>query len=56
MTGGIMHTPSHTNVCKFVNFQAYIFSANITPEKLKLYSVTKVNVLFLVLVYVFNFG
>ena len=24
MTGGIMHTPSHTNVCKF-----YIFSANI---------------------------
>ena len=21
MTGGITHTPSHTNVCKFVNFQ-----------------------------------
>ena len=21
MTGGIMHTPSHTNVCKFFNFQ-----------------------------------
>ena len=21
MTGGIMHTPSHTNVCKFYNFQ-----------------------------------
>ena len=21
MTGGIMHTPSHTNVCKFLNFQ-----------------------------------
>lgn len=21
MTGGFMHTPSHTNVCKFFNFQ-----------------------------------
>ena len=21
MAGGIMHTPSHTNVCKFFNFQ-----------------------------------
>ena len=21
MTGGIMHTPSHTNVCKFYYFQ-----------------------------------
>ena len=21
MTGGIMRTPSHTNVCKFLNFQ-----------------------------------
>ena len=21
MTGGIMHTPSHTNVCQFFNFQ-----------------------------------
>ena len=21
MTGGIMHTPSHTNVCKLFNFQ-----------------------------------
>ena len=58
MTGGIMHTPSHTNVCKFYNFQfqfsEYIFSADISPEMLKLGSVTKVEVLFLVLVFVFN--
>ena len=45
-----MHTPSHTNVCKF-----YIFSADISPELLKLDRVTKVKVLFLVLVYIFNF-
>ena len=38
MTGGIRHTPSHTNAC------------------LKLCRVTKVKVLFLVLVYVFNFN
>ena len=44
MTGG-MHTPSHT---------IYIFSANISPEMLKLGRVTKVKVLLLVLVYVFN--
>ena len=50
MTGGIRHTPSHTNVCKF-----FIFSADITPDMLKLCRVTKVKVLFLVLVYVFNF-
>ena len=33
----------------------YIFSADITPEMLKLYRVTKVKIYFLVLVYVFNF-
>ena len=70
MTGGIRHTPSHTNVCKFFIFQlqfnsrplristcleSYIFSADITPDMLKLSMVTKVKVLFLVLVYVFNF-
>ena len=50
-----MDTPSHTNVCKFFNFQVtYIFSADITPEMLKLLRFTKVKVLFLVLVYVFN--
>ena len=40
-----------------VNFSilTYIFSADITPEMLKLCRVTKVKVLFLVLVYVFNF-
>ena len=52
VTGGIMYTPSHTNICKFL---AYIFSADISPELLKLYSFTKVKVPYLVLVYVFNF-
>ena len=32
----------------------YIFSADITPEMLKLCSIIKVKVFFLVLVYVFN--
>ena len=49
MTGGIMHTPSHTNVCNFFNFQL-----TFTPEMLKLGRVTKVKGFFLVLVYVFN--
>ena len=47
--------PSHTNVCKFFNFQLTFFSADITPEMLKLCRVTKVKVFFPVLVYVFNF-
>ena len=55
LSGGIMHTPSHTNVCKFFNFQ-HIFSADISPEMLNLDRVTKVKVLFLVLVFVFNFS
>ena len=53
MTGSIMHTPSHTDVCKF---STYIFSADIPPEFLKLGRVTKVKVLFLVLVFVFDFS
>ena len=36
-------------------FSTYIFSADITPEMLKLCRVTKVKVFLLVLVYVFNF-
>ena len=42
---------------RFLNFQfsTYIFSANITPEMLKLCRVTKVKVFFLVLIDVFNF-
>ena len=36
--------------------QSYIFSADITPEMLKLGRVTKVKVFFLVLVYVFDFS
>ena len=54
MIGGIRHTPSHTNICKFFNFSTYIFSADITPDTLKLCRVTDVEVLFLVLVYVSN--
>ena len=42
MTGGIIHFA--------------IFSADILPEMLKLGRVTKVKVLFLVLVFVFNFS
>ena len=52
MNEGIHYTPSHTNACKFLT---YIFSADITPEMLKLCRVAKVKVFFLVLVYVFNF-
>ena len=66
MTGGMhytpshtnvckLHTPSHTNVCKFLQFSTYIFSADISPEMLKLGRITTVKVLFLVLVFVFNF-
>ena len=36
-------------------FSTYIFSADITPEMLKLGRVTKVKVFFLVVVYVFDF-
>ena len=54
MIGGIRHTPSHTNVYKFFNFSTYIFSAESTPDVLRLCRVTKAKVLFLVLVYVFN--
>ena len=38
------------------HFSTYIFSADITPDMLKLCRVTKAKVLFLVLVYVFNFN
>ena len=39
-----------------VKFSTYIFSADIIPDMLKLCRVTKVKVLSLVLVYVFNFN
>ena len=58
MTEGtaLNHQSDHTNICKFFNFQLYIFSADITPDMLKLCRVTKVKVFFLVLVYIFNFN
>ena len=55
MTGGIMHTLSHTNVCKFFSFRHTFFQL-FPPEMLKLGRVTKLKVLFLVLVFVFNFS
>ena len=48
MTGGMTYAPSYTNVCKFVKL--YLTFPNI----LKLYKVTKVKVLFPVLVSVFH--
>ena len=56
MTGGIRHTPSHTNVCKFFNFQLTFSQLILHLICWKLCRVTKVKVLFLVLVYVFNFN
>ena len=38
-----------------MQFSTYIFSADISPEMLKLGRVTKVRMLFLVLVFAFNF-
>ena len=55
MTRGRHYTPSNTNVYKISQFSTYIFSADITPEMLKLGRVTTGKVFFLVLVYVFNF-
>ena len=54
LTNRPLHTPSHTNVCNFFKFSTYIFSADITPEMLKLGRVTKVKVFYLVLGHVFT--
>ena len=51
MTGGMAYTPSHTNVCEI---SSYISYADITPNMLKLCKVTKLKVLFPVLVSVFH--
>ena len=50
MTGGMTYTPSHANVCKIFQISSYISQTDITPTKLKLCKVTKVKVLFPVLV------
>ena len=52
MTGGM---PESNKRLKISQFSTYIFSADISPEMLKLGRVTKVKVLFLVLVFVFHF-
>ena len=51
MTGGVMHTPSHTNVCKFSSSQL-AFSQLILHLKCWNFA----GLLILVLVYVFNFS
>ena len=56
LTGGIRHTPSHTNVCKFLIFQLACSQLILPLIMLKLCRVTEVKVFFLVLVYVFNFN
>ena len=54
LTGDIAYSPViHTSVIS--QFSTHIFSADITPELLKLCRFTKAKVFFLVLVYVFNF-
>ena len=53
--GYITYPQSYKRLQSF-QFSTYIFSANISPEMLKLGRVTKVKVLFLVLVLVFNFS
>ena len=45
---------AYSQTKKLFQFSAYIFSADITSEMLKLRRVTKVKVFFLVLVYDFN--
>ena len=57
MTGppGVCIIPPVIQTSVDLQFSTYIFSADISPEMLKLGRVTKVKVLFLVLVFVFNF-
>ena len=53
---GVYFIPPVIQTSVNFSFSTYIFSADITPDKLKLCRVTKVKVLFLVLVYVSNFN
>ena len=46
----------HTKRLLIFHFSTYIFSADITPDMLKLCRITKVKVLSLGLVYVFYFN
>ena len=45
-----------TFVCKFRDFQKNVFSADITPNIINLSRVTKFTVLFLALIFIFNFN
>ena len=55
MTGVSIIPPVIQTSVNFSIFNLQFLSCDITPEMLKLYRVTKVNVFFQVLVYVFNF-
>ena len=55
MTGGMHYTPSHTNVCKFYNFQLTFSQLIFHLECRNLAGLLKFKVLFLALVFVFNF-
>ena len=46
----------YRRLCDIFRFSTYIFSADITPDVLKLCSVTKAKVFFLVLIEIFNFN
>ena len=52
MTGGIMDTPTHANVCKFLNFQLTFSQLLLHLKSWNFAGLTKVKVFFLVLVYV----
>ena len=56
MTVGIRLPPVIQTSVIFFHFSAYIFLADVTPDTLNFSRVTNVKVLFLVLVYVFNFS
>ena len=53
MTGGMRYTSNHLQIFQF---STDIFSAEITPEMLRICRVTKVEVFFLLLVYAFIFS
>ena len=55
MTGGMHYTPSHANVSKFYNFQVTFSQLIFHLKSWNLAGLPKVKVLFLVLVFVFNF-
>ena len=54
MTGGMHYTPTHTNVCKFLNFQLTFSPLILRLKCWNFARLLKYRVFFLVLVYVFK--